>query len=96
MHYGPLKILLSGEGDLKKTKKKRKRGKKKRRGDGEDGVEDRSDSEAEEERLAAFWEGKHRPCVRDAWVVAKWTMTKREAKQQASRVTATVLQVALV
>jgi hypothetical protein len=43
---------------------------------------DQSDSEEEEERVAAFWEGKHRPCLRKGWVVAKWTMTKKEVKRQ--------------
>lgn len=43
---------------------------------------DRSDSEEEEDRIALFWEGKHRPCVRPGWIVSKWTFTKKEAKRQ--------------
>ena len=68
-----------GRGGRRK-KKKAKRKKRAKRLPGEE--VDRSDSEEEEERIAKFWEGKHRPCVRKAWVVAKWTMTKKEAKRQ--------------
>lgn len=64
----------------KKAKKKRKNKKRAKRLPGEE--RDESDSEEEEERIAKFWEGKHRPCIRKAWVLSKWTMTKKEAKRQ--------------
>ena len=68
--------------DAKKKGKKASRKKKKKRNRRPGEAHDYSDSEEEEERVALFWEGKHRPCERTAWVVAKWTLTKKEARRE--------------
>jgi hypothetical protein len=64
-------------------KKKKKRAKKRKfakdKGEAENSD---TDSDAEREDMELFWEGKHRPCVREALVVEKWTMTRKEAKRR--------------
>ncbi len=47
-----------------------------------DGVESDSDSDIEREKVDAFWEGKHVPCVRLGIVLEKCTMTKKEAHRR--------------
>ncbi len=56
--------------------------KKGKRKDKPEGAGDDSDSDIERENLDLFWEGKHRPCFRDAWVIEKMTVTKKEAKRR--------------
>ncbi len=65
-----------------KAKKGKFKPKKVKRKDAPEGAGSDSDSDIERENLDLFWEGKHRPCFREAWVVEKATLTKKEAERR--------------